>query len=692
MSDLKVLIVEDDPVTLTVFTKIVKEEGYDVTSCPDAESAWEEYQQNKFAICFLDWQLPGMDGLTLCRKIRHLDGHNRSYVLMITARNETDDLRQVLESGADDYLSKPASAESLRVRLKIAEMQYFSRLRRFEAEKTNLMMQQVFDNSFEAIVIVNPALETLYTNRAYTRITGYESDEIAGKIPRILQDEDKNLESIESIFYTVRASGQWQGEVWDVRKSGELYPAWLTISIVTDEQNIISHYVCFFTDISSSKKTEERLRFITTHDSLTKLPNRGHIADILEHAVLQARRNETMIGVLFLDIDHFKMINDSLSHSAGDELLLSMTNMLKNILNREDSLARTGGDEFVMILENIDNIERPIAICNAISKRLNNSFVVQGQEVFVTASIGIALYPADGDSADTLLQNADIAMYRAKEGGRNNYQFYTSEMNTRVFERMTLETSLRKAIDSDQFVMYFQPQIDVNSGRIIALEALIRWQHPDMGLVSPARFIPVAEETGLIIGIGRWVFQQVCRFIITMKKEHHIELPVAVNVSAKQFFTGDFLETIEALLEETGVDARLLEVEMTESLFMADVEVVNSILHRLKELGLTIAIDDFGTGYSSLNYLKKFPVDVLKVDQSFVRDVVRDNDDAAIVRAMVNLAHNLGMKVIAEGVEEKEQIEFLRSAGCDMLQGYFFSRPVDADSIVKVLEKKFISD
>lgn len=413
-------------------------------------------------------------------------------------------------------------------------------------------------------------------------------------------------------------------------------------------------------------------------DLLTDLPNRVMFNDRLTLALAHANRQRQMLAVLFVDLDRFKTIVDTLGHAVGDRVLQGVAERLQSCLEEGDTLARLGGDEFVVLLPQIRRADKAVKLAQQMLEVLKPAFHFAGHELHITTSIGIALYPYDGENADTLLKNADTALYRAKEQGRNNYQLYTPAMNARAFERLALENSLRKALERKEFLLHYQPQVDFRNNAIIGMEALLRWQHPDLGLVYPAEFIPLAEETGLIVPLGEWAIRTACLQAKTWQKAGFPPMNVAVNLSARQFQQHDLVETIARILKETELDSRWLEVEITESVAMQNADYAIVILRDLKEMGVQIVMDDFGTGYSSLSYLKKFPVHVLKIDQSFIRDLIRDPNDAAIANAIIVLAHSLKMLVVAEGVETPEQESFLREHQCDRFQGYLFSSPVPA--------------
>jgi diguanylate cyclase (GGDEF)-like protein/PAS domain S-box-containing protein len=470
------------------------------------------------------------------------------------------------------------------------------------------------------------------------------------------------------------------------RKDGSLYPVEVRLQLSRTENPPV--FVAIIQDITARKQTEARLVYLANYDTLTDLPNRVLLGQRLGKAIEEAEHIERLVAVLFIDLDRFKVINDTLGHDSGDELLKVVARRLSEALRPGDTVARYGGDEFVIVLANVAHIDDVTKVVHKILGRLSPAITIGGHELFVTPSIGITLCPFDDRTSDELLRNADSAMFDAKEQGGNTFRFYTAEMNARAERRLTLETSLRHALERGEFLLHYQPQMDLASGEILGAEALIRWQHPDWGLVSPAEFIPLAEETGLILPIGEWVLAEACAQARAWHTAGHARLRIAVNLSGRQLAQKNLTEIVATTLTRCTVARGMLELEITESLLMQDLEQTADTLTSLAALGVTVSMDDFGTGYSSLSYLKRLPIDVLKIDQSFVRDISSDPDDAAIVQAIIAMAHSLGIKVIAEGVETAEQLAFLRQHRCDGMQGYYFSRPLPSEQFTELLQRK----
>ena len=456
---------------------------------------------------------------------------------------------------------------------------------------------------------------------------------------------------------------------------------------VFDEHGKFTGYRGTGSDITERKLTEQRVHHVAQHDVLTGLPNRSLLQDRLGQAIAYANRSGSPVWVMLIDLDRFKFVNDSMGHKAGDVLLMTVAARLRSALRDLDTVARLSGDEFVVIVSEHGEQQLTPAIVERVMAAVAQPVMLGTKEFFVTCSIGVAVYPSEATDADALIEHADIAMYRAKKLGRNNFQFYTPAMNEESLERVRIEGALRNALERDEFVLHYQPQLDLKSGKIVGMEALLRWQHPELGMVPPSRFISIAEETGLIVPIGAWVMRTACAQNKAWQDAGFDKLRVAVNLSARQFGAPDLLEGLEAVLKDTGMEPKYLEIELTESLFMSDITPAVDLLHRMKALGVNLSIDDFGTGYSSLSYLSRFPIDVLKIDRSFVADITRDANDEAIVTSIIALAHNLKLAVIAEGVETAEQLDYLRRHGCDEMQGYYFSRPLAGAQFEQLLRE-----
>lgn len=548
-------------------------------------------------------------------------------------------------------------------------------------EKSLRLREKVIEVSANAIVICSaagPDYLVEYVNPAFEAITGYSADEAIGQPLRQLQGATQDQQNIDEISAALRERREGHAVLRNYRKDGTGYWNDLFIAPVRDEVGMITNFVVAQYDISAVMRFEAELEYQARHDALTGLANRNLLQQRLGSAIDDARHDGSQLWVVFVDLDRFKFINDTLGHEAGDLLLKTLSERLRLAVGEADTVARMGGDEFVIVMPRQTGDGAGLTVLQKIMAAVAEPTLIQSHEFFLTCSIGVAVYPNDGCCADELTKHADIAMYRAKELGRNSYQFYTASMNERTLERLQIEADLRHALERNEFVLHYQPQVNLATGAMSGMEVLLRWEHPVLGMIPPSRFIGLAEEMGLIIPIGDWVLRSACRQTKAWQRDGMPSLRVAVNLSARQFTQKGLVQTVADILDETGLDAACLELELTESMVMSDVDNAITILRNLKNLGVHIAIDDFGTGYSSLSYLRRFPIDVLKIDQSFVRDITLEKDDAAIVVSIISLAHSLRLSVIAEGVETAEQLAFLRSHGCDEAQGYFFSRPVGA--------------
>lgn len=552
------------------------------------------------------------------------------------------------------------------------------------AQERAYLLAEVFEHAGEAIVVTDAENRIVSVNRAFTNLTGYALDECLGRNPRFLSAERSTPEEYAAMWRALREEGQWQGEIWDKRKDGSCYPKWLTISTLKDANNELTHYIGSFTDISERKLAEQNVHYLAHHDVLTDLPNRFSLHQKLEQAVATANREQRQLAVMFLDLDHFKRINDTLGHPVGDALLVEVATRLRSCVRESDIVARLGGDEFVVVMTELaEGVAYGIPVLvRKIIGQLSEPYRIGGRELHVTPSIGVSVFPMDGDDVDTLMRNADTAMYHAKAQGRRNFQFFTAAMNTAAEERLELENALRASIERGEFVLHYQPQVDMSTGRIIGLESLVRWRHPRMGLLAPDRFIPLAEESGLIEPLGQWILDEVCRQLRDLVRLGYGHLRVAMNVSARQLHDPDFAARISNSLVAHDIRPDRLELEITESLAA---ELTDSLVVRIADLraqGVVLSIDDFGTGYSSLSRLKLLPFHQIKLDGSFVRDLETDANNAAICSATIALANGLGLGVVIEGVETEAQLAYLRGLKADIIQGYYFSRPLPAAELL----------
>ncbi|HJV86323.1 MAG TPA: EAL domain-containing protein [Noviherbaspirillum sp.] len=559
---------------------------------------------------------------------------------------------------------------------------------RLRAEEGLRLRQRAIDASANAIIIVSatpPGYPIEYVNPAFERITGYSAADVVGRSAGMLWAQEPGQPEVEELRAAAREKREVHTVLQSHNKNGDTIWADVYLAPVRDEAGEVSHYVVALYDITATRRYQAELEFQANCDTLTGLANRSLLHDRLRQVIAYAERYGNPAWVLFINLDRFKFVNDTLGHHAGDIVLKCVAQRLRDAVRDTDTIARLSADEFVLVLpERADESLSP-AVVQRIMDAITPPIVIEGYEFVMGCSVGIADCPADGTEPDVLIKHAGIAMYRAKEVGRNNFQFYTASMNERAMERLRIEGDLRNALEREEFVLHYQPQVDLATGRVVGVEALIRWQHPVMGMVPPVRFIELAEEMGMILPIGTWVMRTACRQSVEWAHAGLGQVRVAVNLSARQFYQQDLVATIAAILDETGIAPQLLELELTESMMMSDIEHAVGILRKLKALGVHLAIDDFGTGYSSLAYLKRFPIDVLKIDRSFVGDITVDPDDAAIVLSIISLAHSLRLQVVAEGVETEAQLAYLRRHGCDCMQGYYFSRPLPAQEFTQLL-------
>ncbi len=657
------------------------------------DAALEAVESQAYDIILLDLVLPdsqGLDGFDQMVKAAP-----NSLILVLSASTNDELAIQALQRGAQETVPKPhvdshwlpralhyvVEQKNTERHLRITEEALFE-----EKERAQVTLNSIGD----AVLTTDLNGKVTYLNLVAEKMTGWTLEEAMGHtlstVFNIIDGKTRN----PSPSPAERAIAQ--NKVVDlsadcilVRRDGSESDIEDSSAPIHNRRGDVIGAVLVFHDVSESRAMALKMSYLAQHDFLTGLPNRLLLTERLSRAMGMGRRHGKQVALLFIDLDYFKHINDSLGHSLGDQLLKSVAQRLVSSVRVTDTVCRQGGDEFVILLS---EIERPQDVVQVVEKLLAafiNPHHIAGHELHVTLSIGVAIYPNDGTQVDTILQNADTAMYHAKARGRNNCQFFNVAMNTRAVQRLLIENSLRRALRCQEFVLHYQPKVNLESGTMTGAEALIRWQDPDIGLIYPAEFVPIAEECGLIVPIGLWVLGEVCRQLQVWESEGLRNVPVAVNVSAVEFRHKNFLPMLENLLEKTGLSPQLLELELTERIVMHDAEMSASVLHAIKSMGIQLAIDDFGTGYSSLSYLKRFPIDTLKIDQSFVRDITRDSSDATIVSAVIGMGRNLNQRVVAEGVETFEQLDFLKAHHCEEGQGYQFSRPLVADEFAQLL-------
>ena len=548
-----------------------------------------------------------------------------------------------------------------------------------KSQKNLYLAEQIINASPDGIMITDSRNTILQVNPAFTQLTGYHEQEVLGQCPSMLSSGRHEKAFYDKMWAQLRQKGVWQGEIYNRKRSGEVYLEWLTIICIRESAEEEALYAAIFSDITERKRNEKRIKTLAYFDELTHLPNRRLFNDRLEMALATAHRDKSKIAVMFLDLDHFKQVNDTLGHSAGDELLKKVADRLQKYMKEGDTLARLGGDEFTLLLTEVEEVENIHRCANNLIEALREPIKLGNTEVVMTTSIGCAIYPEDGQDSETLLKHADIAMYRSKEIGRNSFQLYKPAMNARSLERMAIENKLKQALKNNEFVLYYQPKVDSFTYEITGAEALLRWYDKELGFISPASFIPLAEELGLIVDIDIWVINAACKQIQFWQQQGIYDKRISVNVSALHFTQGNLSQTIQNALNIWQVSGQQLEIEITESSFIRSLEDAKKVLGAIKKLGVNLALDDFGTGYSALSYLARLPIDTLKIDASFVAKVPDEFGNSQIVKAIVAMAHSLELKLVAEGVEQSHQLAFLQDLNCHTIQGYFFSKPLNAE-------------
>lgn len=544
----------------------------------------------------------------------------------------------------------------------------------------NNLKMEVLKASQQGIIVADRNWKILFANDSFTAMSGYTQKEILSKNAGMFflnKDNDAFLEKLKD--HLLKNSG-WQGEAWGTKREGEPYPLWLSVNTFKDKNGNIIYYSGIALDLSHIKQNEQRLEQMAHYDPLTSLPNRSLMYDRLKQAISLAKRSGYMIAVMLLDLDRFKEVNDTLGHHIGDQLLTQASERLVKCVRESDTIARMGGDEFLAILPDVKSANNVANVAHKFNNTLAKSFDLEGHEVFVSCSIGVTVYPYDGEDMHVLVKNADTAMYHAKAQGKNNFKFFTEDINKSTIERFRLESNFRRALEKLEFHLNYQPKVDISTGKIVGTEALLRWYHPEQGSVNPGLFIPLAEETGLVVQLGEWAIMEACRQNKAWQDQGLPPIKVSVNISARHFHRKDLTDMVSEVLKETGLDPKYLMIEITESTVIQNIEDTIGQLKKLRDMGTEISIDDFGTGYSSLNYLNRFAINELKIDKSFVSNITQD-DGRKVINAIIALAHNLNLCVVAEGVETTEQLKFLMESKCDLAQGYLFSKPLSSEDL-----------
>ena len=701
VSDAEILIVEDTQPSLILLTEVLETAGYIVRQAQDGRMALATIRNRHPDLILLDIAMPDIDGYDVCQQLKSDEATKNIPIIFCSAMHDTEYKIQAFTRGAVDFVTKPYHPEEILVRVRThielarlrAELEQRVRERTLELENVaNDLREEIkvrqkieadlrlsakaFEASFSGIMVTNEHGQIVTVNPAFSRITGYSRQEAVGATPSILESGRHDEQFYQQQMQTLSRRGIWSGEIWNRRKDGNVVPMMETIFAYKGNGEKVSHYIATMADISESKDAQTLIDFLSNRDSLTGLANRLVARKHFEQAVLTADNTGTKIAIYNLDLDRFKVINESLGHAVGDQLLKQLSSRLGQSLAETDLLSREGGDEYLIVASGIKTVEDVIAKAQSIATVLQQPFYVEQHSLSVTTSIGIAQYPDDGHSFDDLLKASENALYSSKKKGGNDYCRFTKHMNSEARLRMELENCLRGAIGNDELQLVFQPKLSAQTGKITGAEALVRWNSPVLGFVSPANFIPLAEETGLILSIDEWVISTASTQIRNWL-DMGLEIPkVSVNLSTLQFRRGDLITLIKRVLSNSGIDASCLDLEITESVLMDNMHTAIPILDSLKQLGLSISLDDFGTGYSSLSYLRRLPIDTLKIDKAFVDEIHVKSSDATIARTVIALGHNLGLNVVAEGVEHQQQYEFLCEHHCDEIQGYYFSKPL----------------
>ena len=695
------LIVDDDPTMRLLIRQTLERVGFVCDEAADGAQALQRFAAAQPDIVLLDVMMPHLDGYETCLRIRAMPGGATVPVVMLTGLDDDESVDRAYQVGATDFISKPITWGVLGYRVRY--------LLRASHALRDVAKHQASLETAQRIAHLGSWEWNLQRNEVYWspetfRILGLAPNAVTPSVDRFLAQvhADDRAAAEQAISDLVR-TGEFSGRlVRVVRPDGSVRHVQLQGLGAFDARGAINQLAGTIQDVTELKEAEQRIRHLAYYDRATGLPNRQFFTERLAQALALAKRHHGQLGVLALDLDQFKRINDTLGHTTGSELLAAVARRLADAVRDADTLgrpdgespvpveasdviARLEGDEFCLLITDLAQYHDAAKVARRLLQELRKPFRVGQREMVITASIGLALYPLDGEDADSLLKNAGAAMHFAKEQGRDNYQFYSRAMNATALQKLSMESQLRKALERTEFLLHFQPKIQLASGQIVGLEALIRWRHPELGLVRPGDFIPVAEETGLIVPIGDWVLRSACLQNQAWRSAGYPSVHVAVNIASPHFRQGGLVASVAAALKESALDPALLEVELTESMLMHNVDATLITLSQLKDMGVRLAIDDFGTGYSSLSYLKRFPLDTLKIDRSFVKDLPHDPEDAAITRAIIAMAHSLKLAVVAEGVETAEQLAFLQQHGCEVVQGFLFSEPVGAENLGAML-------
>ena len=688
---LRILCVEDSENDVELLLRELRKGGFvpEYARVDNEIDMRAELSGTAWDIVVSDYSLPNFDGISALNALKQC---RKDVPFIIVSANIGEEIAvMAMKAGAHDYIMKDNLARLVpAIERELKEVKI--RVQHQNSENEMRKLTGAIEQTTDAVMICNAQGKIEYVNSGFVRMTGYSKDEALGSNPKLLRSGRHDDSFYGVMWDTISFGDVFQDVFVNKRKDGSLYYEEKSITPLKNERGVVEHFISTGKDITEQMQTRERLHHLSQHDLLTGLPNRMLFNDRLEQAIPRARRSESILAVLLVDMDRFKNINETLGFDCGDHMLQAVGGRLQSSTRDGDTVARLGDDEFAVILEDVQQPEDVPKIIEKIIGSLAQAYYIDDHELFVTSSIGASIYPADGLEPELLVQNADVAIHHAKESGSNNYRFYESKMNAQSLYRLNLESSLRKALEREEFFLLYQPQIDLKTHEIIGFEALLRWAHPELGIVSPIEFIPLLEETGMIEKVGRWVLRKACKACMSWHQQGFNDISIAVNLSPVQFEDENIAGVVKNILDETGLSANYLELELTESTIMRNAAEAATTLTKLSSMGVAIAIDDFGTGYSSLSYLQKFPINTLKIDRSFVSELVRNEGDVNIVSAIILMAHSLGLTVVAEGVEEQKQLSLLQSKQCETVQGFFFSKPIDlkaAEEMLKNWSKEF---
>ena len=711
----EILVVDDTTASLAFLSELLSKEGYSVRVAPNGDLALWTVEARIPDLILLDVRMPGMDGFEVCRRLKASPLTHAVPVIFLSAQSEVADKVRGFQVGGVDYIGKPFASEEVLQR--VATHVSLARVtRELEAERLHLeanvarrtaelltttqelqaevvarkaaetrlrLLASAFEVSLSAAIITEPDGRILAVNPAFTALFGYAEAAVVGQTPKILKSDRHPVDFFAAMWRSIKSVGRWQGELWNKSQNGNVFPCLHNIVAVRNEQGETTHFVGVYHDLSESRDAQTLIDFLTKYDHITGLPNRLLVQDRFDQIVSSLGESGECLALVCVTLDKFRFINEFHGHSVGDDVLRWASSRLLETIPSRDTLYRESGADFFLLHHDDSGAMGIRLLIEAIQSRLNADVPLEGQAIAVSISVGVALYPTDGNTLEELAGNAAIAMARARDVGGEVPAFFSENLDQGVRKRFELSQRLRTALAKNEFEVYYQPQIDALSGRLVSAEALLRWRPPEHGFVSPAQFIPVAEETGQIVSIGAWVLRTVCEQIARWHADGCGLIKVAVNLSAVQFMREDLAATVLAAIQETGVPPQALELEVTEGSIIGDVEHAIATMHAFKKMGIALSLDDFGTGYSSLSYLRRFPLDSLKIDQSFIRELLVEDDAQPIVMSIISLAHNLRMQVVGEGVESQAQYDFLKAHGCDLLQGYHFGKPMPAPDFLR---------